>query len=130
MYKTISLIISIMICMPTWGQHVNISTKKTTLILNAKVGERLNFVYYGQHLDNMEIEQLFSSGSQFWNAYPAYGMDVQRESAISVKHADGNMTLDLKLESIEEESEGIYTIERIKLKDSFYPFYVNICYRT
>ena len=47
-----------------------------------------------------------------------------------MKHPDGNMTLDLKVESHKTESDGVCTVERIKMKDAFYPFYVDICYRT
>ena len=130
MRKVISFIFSSILSLSTWGQHVNISTNHTSLILDAQTGGRLNFVYYGQRLNSQEVEQLFSSGIQRCNAYPAYGMDVQREAAISVKHPDGNMTLDLKVESHKTESDGVCTVERIKMKDAFYPFYVDICYRT
>ena len=130
MNKFICLVAGMLLPMSLIAQNVNISTPNTTMVLNAPNGGHLNFVYYGQKLNQSEEGQLLSSGLQQLNAYPAYGMDVQREAAISVKHSDGNMTLDLRVESRNTEQDGKCTIERIGLKDSYYPFYVDICYRT
>ena len=127
---TISFLLGLILTMPVQAQHVSVNTKNTTLVIDAPDGGSLQFVYYGQRLNSDETDQLFNSGTRHWNAYPAYGMDVQRESAISVTHNDGNMTLDLKVASRSTEQDGRSIIQRIRLKDAFYPFIVDICYRT
>ena len=116
--------------MPLMAQHINVSTNNTSLILDAHQGGGLQFVYYGQHLNERETEQLFSDGRQHLDAYPAYGMQTQHETALSVVHSDGNMTLDLAVEAIETRSEANATVKVVKMKDKYYPFYVNVCYRT
>lgn len=130
MRKSFCILFGVIMALPMLAQHLSINTKNTTLVVDAPDGGSLQFVYYGQKLNNSETEQLFNSGTRHWNAYPAYGMDVQRESAISVTHSDGNMTLDLKVASRLTEQDEKSTIQRIRLKDTYYPFFVDICYRT
>ena len=114
MRKSFCILFGLVMTLPMLAQHLSINTKNTTLVVDAPDGGSLQFVYYGQKLNNNETEQLFNSGTQHWNAYPAYGMDVQRESAISVTHSDGNMTLDLKVASRTTEQDGKSTIQQIK----------------
>lgn len=62
-------------------------------------------------------------------AYPEYGMNCPTETALAVKHADGNMTLQLQVLKVtaSEENNAVTTV--VSLKDKVYPFFVNVCYR-
>ena len=50
---------------------------------------------------------------------------------MSVCHADGNLTLQMVVESVKEThlQEENATLTVIELKDKVYPFYVNVCYK-
>ena len=51
------------------------------------------------------------------------------ETALAVKHADGNMTLQLEVLNVTTEKEGNAVTTVVALKDKVYPFFVNVCYR-
>ena len=53
------------------------------------------------------------------DAYPAYGMKYPGETALSVCHADGNLTLQMVVESVKEThlQEENATLTVIELKD-------------
>ena len=130
MKKTFALILGAVMALPAMAQHINLNTPNTSMVLDAHKGGSLNFVYYGQRLNDNETEQLFGDGRQHHNAYPVYGMSCMREAALSVVHTDGNMTLDLAVESIAERNESNASVKVVKMKDKYYPFYVDLCYRT
>ena len=130
MKKTFALILGAVMALPAMAQHINLNTPNTSLVLDAHKGGSLDFVYYGQRLNDNETEQLFGDGRQHHNAYPVYGMSCMREAALSVVHTDGNMTLDLAVESIAERNESNASVKVVKMKDKYYPFYVDLCYRT
>ena len=62
-------------------------------------------------------------------AYPEYGLNAPVETALAVKHADGNMTLQLEVLNVTTEKEGNAVTTVVALKDKVYPFFVNVCYR-
>lgn len=130
MKKTFALIFAAVMALPAMAQHITLNTPNTSMVLDAHKGGSLDFVYYGQRLNDNETEQLFGDGRQHHNAYPVYGMSCMREAALSVVHTDGNMTLDLAVESIAERNESNASVKVVKMKDKYYPFYVDLCYRT
>jgi len=62
---------------------------------------------------------------------PAYGNGYIAEPAVQVVHTDGNTSLDLVYEnhSVEQLVSGI-TLTKITLKDSHYPFFVDIFFKS
>lgn len=62
-------------------------------------------------------------------AYPVYGMNTPAETALSVCHADGNMSTQLVVESVATTKADKTQEVTVRLKDKVYPFYVNVCYR-
>lgn len=60
-------------------------------------------------------------------AYPVYGLNCSGESALAVKHADGNMTLQMEIVQTRTVKEGNAEVTVIEMKDKVYPFYVNVC---
>ena len=77
------------------GDRISVNTSGTSLVLNARVGQQLRFVYFGTKLSDNDIDALMFSGSRPMNAYPVYGQGEICEDALAVTHSDGNMSLDM-----------------------------------
>ena len=56
-------------------------------------------------------------------------MNCQSETALAVKHGDGNMSLQMEVVKVESDKDASSTLTTVYLKDKVYPFYVNVCYR-
>lgn len=108
------------------AEIVDINTQASSIILDATPGRPLQFLYYGPKLSPADAAVLKAAGGPRLNAYPAYGMTTVSETAIAARHADGNMTLDLNVESVKRDGH----VTTVTLKDTHYPFAVDINYRT
>ncbi len=51
------------------------------------------------------------------------------ETALSVRHADGNLTTELRVEGTDTDADGEAVTTVIRLKDTVYPFRVSVCYK-
>ena len=111
------------------GDRVSVNTNGMSLVLNARQGQALRFVYFGAKLSDADAEAIQFSGSRPMNAYPAYGQGEIREDAIAVTHADGNMSLDLAVESVATDTSRDADFAYITLKDRVYDFRVKVCYK-
>lgn len=111
------------------AENVCISTPNTSLVINVTEGQELKFVYYGAKLSDNDLKDLENWGTPQFSAYPVYGMNCPGESALAVKHADGNMSLEMEVEKTETRTEGHATITTVTMKDKVYPLYVDICYK-
>ena len=118
-----------MMAAPVSAENVSVSTPKTSLALDITKGETLKFLYYGDRLNAADVAQLQSAGTSGKDAYPVYGLSGAAEAALSVQHADGNLTLDMSVEGFEEVAEANAKVLKVQLKDCVYPFYVTVCYR-
>ena len=113
------------------AEQVCISTSTTSLVVDATKGKELKFVYYGAKLSAADLKTVGEfdiNGGGYTNfaAYPAYGFNCDKEYALSVVHANGDMALQLQLESSETRNDGTRVF---KMKDKVQPLYVNVCYR-
>lgn len=111
------------------AQNVSVSTPGTSLVLSAPTGGELKFVYYGDKLSDQDLKNLDPAESGNYAAYPAYGLNCPAEVALAVRHADGNMTLDLAVERVETTRDANSTLTTIRLKDKVYPFFVDVRYK-
>ena len=111
------------------GDRISVNTSGTSLVLNARVGQPLRFVYFGTKLSDNDIDALMFSGSRPMNAYPVYGQGEIREDALAVTHSDGNMSLDMAVESVSTESAKDSQTACITLKDKVYDFRVKVFYK-
>lgn len=111
-----------------FAQNVCVSTPKTSLLLSAPEGGELRILYYGQKLSDADLKT-FEGERGIDAAYPVYGLTCITETALSVQHADGNMTLQMAVENVATNTTDKGTETVIRLKDKVYPFYVNVCYR-
>ncbi|MGM9827032.1 MAG: alpha-galactosidase [Muribaculaceae bacterium] len=134
--KALNLIAAFVLCtLPAFAESVHIATPNTSMVLDATRGKHLKNIYYGSRLDDAlasDVKALKSSGLSAMEAYPQYGLMNNREAAIGVIHADGSMTLDMIVDAVKESTDkktGAKTVT-VTLKDSYYPFTVDVNYRT
>ena len=111
-----------------FAQNVCVSTPKTSLVLSAPEGGTLKHLYYGEKLSPGDLQHI-NAAQTGHDAYPVYGLNAPEETALAVRHADGNMTLQLEVVRVTTSEEGNAMKTVIALKDKVYPFFVNVCYR-
>ncbi|HZY38017.1 MAG TPA: alpha-galactosidase [Mucilaginibacter sp.] len=117
---------------------IPIETKNNALVLQVSPENYLNTVYFGKKLaDKREYDLVaraygFSHNTDGYNStYTTAGARNLLEPAISVTHADGNKSLDLKYVSFNttKVSDDI-SVTSIRLTDSVYNFDVTLNYKT
>ena len=112
------------------AQDYLISTPNTSLLLTAKPGETARFHYYGTRIEKEQIQQIYDSKLAFHSeSYPVFGIYSYNDKAMQVTHGDGNMSLDLVVESVKQYTVAEAEITEILLKDKVYPFFVKQCYK-
>lgn len=112
-----------------FAQNVCISTPGTSLVLSAPIGGDLKYIYYGNKLSDADVAAINQVESNNYSAYPVYGLGGAGEAALAVKHADGNMTLQMAVTNVKTNKEGNANITIVEMKDKVYPFFANICYK-
>lgn len=112
-----------------FAQNICISTPNTSLVLKAQKGGELKYLYYGNKLSETDFENIEQASNCNHNAYPVYGMNCPGEVALSVKHADGNMSTQMSVVDVDTYKDEQTTVTSIKLKDNAYPFYVDVYYK-
>ena len=123
--KLLSIALLIMAAVPSVAEEVRILTPHNALVIDAVKGKAPQTVYYGTR----EALPAPSSLSSSLTSYPAYGVNTAGETALSVTHADGSLTTQLAFEGMDTRTEGDATTTVLHLKDTLYPFYVDLCYR-
>jgi alpha-galactosidase len=94
-------------------------------MLSVNEGETPRIHYYGMRLRPGQAREVYDAMSINYDAYPAFGRDSFDETALSVTHADGNMSTELAVTGMR--TEGDVTI--ISMKDKKYDFFVDLCYK-
>lgn len=118
-----------------FAQNVYVSTPKTSLVLSAPQGGKLKYMYYGCKLSETDLRNFDAVNGQpqavgaIAAAYPEYGLSCPTETALAVKHADGNLTLQLEVVKNTIQKEDNATLTVIELKDKVYPFFVSVYYK-
>jgi len=95
-------------------------------MLTINEGHELLIEYYGTRITEAQAHQVHEASGLDINVYPAFGRDSFNETALSVTHADGNMSTELFV--TETRIENNLTI--ITLKDRKYDFFVDLYYKT
>ena len=112
-----------------WAQNICISTPQTSLVLNAPTGGELKYLYYGSKLSETDLQNINEAKNCDHTAYPVYGMNCPSETALSVRHADGNMSTQMEIVGVDTDKDAQSTLTTVRLKDKVYPFYINVCYK-
>ena len=118
------------LCGSIAAETVDISTPHTSLILDATEGQELKQLYYGDRLTAADIASINAAGGASYAAYPVYGTICQGETALAVKHTDGNLSLQMEVVKVGKKTEGNATVTTVTMKDKVYPLYVDVCYKT
>lgn len=143
MKKTILLTLTSLFCLTASAEKVELSTPHNTLVLDIWKGGEPKFVYYGEKLSAADLATLPNPTNANWShleVYPAYGAThTMSETAFAMKHADGNLSSNLVVESYSKKAisdkapngkERSGELLTITLKDPLYPNIVNLYYQT
>ena len=122
------LFLAALIAMPLFAmaRQVVIETRSLSLVIEANEGHQPQYVYFGQKLSAAELSALPMPVNGRFDAYPPYGMWPQSAAAVSLRHADGNMSTQLYLTDVRQQ--GSLTV--LTLKDPQYPTTVTLNYLT
>ncbi len=85
------------------ANKVELSTPNTSLVLELNKDQVPEFRYFGNKLTAADLESIDWKGDDNWsnlNIYPAYGAKtIQNEACLAIRHADGNLSTHLIVES-------------------------------
>ncbi|WP_244950804.1 alpha-galactosidase [Pedobacter suwonensis] len=118
---------------------IPIETAHNALVLQADAKKDVNTIFFGKKLaDKQEYEQISSQykqtedyTGQLNSAYTPSGSRNLVEPAISVTHADGNNSLDLKyVDHTVIKIDDNVSLLKIRLKDPVYNFEVTLFYKS
>ncbi|MBQ2210927.1 MAG: alpha-galactosidase [Prevotella sp.] len=114
------------------AEQLVIETQNTSMVLNVEVGQQPKYMYYGARLNRQELQHLqWPAVFGRTEAYPAHGLNTPAESALAMRHADGNLSTALVVENYEQGEvvdEGNF-VTCITLKDPVYPITVTLNYK-
>lgn len=119
-------------------KNIILETAGIALVLNVEENKDVNMVYLGNKLSKSDeytqvtrqYNQAHDYTSMYQSAYAASGTRNLLEPAISVEHADGNQSLDLKyIDHKNDISIAGKQHVTIFMKDELYPFYVELHYQ-
>ncbi len=130
MHKRIFLIAAAAFLSLAMAAQVRVTSPGTELLLDAQAGKELKVIYFGARLADADLLSVSAAGTCGCNAYPAYGMQCPSEAALGVTHSDGSLATELLVETVSQSIENGAQITRVRLKDTVYPFYVTICWRS
>ncbi|MFA5327670.1 MAG: alpha-galactosidase [Prolixibacteraceae bacterium] len=122
----------------TFSQKIiPVETKTNALVLQVEPNNDLNVIYYGKKMagrvgyEAMKAQYKTSDYTGLSSAaYAPSGSRSLAEPAISVTHADGNNSLDLRFVSSEiKKIDDNISLVSVVLKDPVYPFEVELFYK-
>lgn len=104
-------------------QFIKIATKQNLLLLGTDKDNHVKQYYYGKQIDTV------ATNAALADAYTAYG-NTTEGVALRLTHSDGNTTTSLVYQSHATAAvDANTTLTRIRLKDSYYPVEVTLCYK-
>ncbi|MBR4822063.1 MAG: alpha-galactosidase [Bacteroidales bacterium] len=103
-------------------------TANTTMVLETEPGQEVRTVYYGTRLNDAETAML--QGTKAQRSYPCYGLIATEEAAFAAIQADGNRTVQLRIEKSGLSDWEGGKILCIDCKDAYYPLRVKIFFKT
>lgn len=119
-------------------KNIILETADIALVLNVEENKDVNMVYLGNKLSKSDeytqvtkqYKQAHDYTSMYQSAYAASGTRSLLEPAISVEHADGNQSLDLKyIDHKNDISTAGKQHVTIFMKDELYSFFVELHYQ-
>lgn len=126
MKKALLLLMLLFAATSTWAQQIHITTQTLSLVVKAETGKAPEYVYFGRRLSDTDLATLPAPTGGRMDAYPAYGLNPANEAALSVRHADGDITTVLEVTGIDQND----TLVTIHLRDPKHAVTVDLNYRT
>lgn len=100
------------------------------MLLTAKQGEAARIQYYGTRIEKDRIQQIYDAGLALRSeSYPVFGIHSYNDKAMQVTHVDGNMSLEMEVESVKQYEVPEAEITEVLLKDKVYPFFIKQYYK-
>ena len=110
--------------------HV-LSSDNSSLVVTTDDDGTAYYQYFGPKILDKDIPGLFDINSNYTaNTIPAFGLNSYGEQALAVKFPDGNMSLDLYMESMDRRKDDKGEIIQLTFKDKVYPLTVTQYFRT
>lgn len=109
----------------THAEIINISTPSSTILLDAKRGKTLKYLYYGKKLTADDMNSVAATSSQT-DFYPVYGLGSSCKTALAATMPDGNMTLDLAVDTVVTDG----AVTSVRMRDKVYPLNVDLRLKT
>ena len=106
--------------------HV-LSSENTSLVVTTNDGGTAYYQYFGPKIQDSDIKGFFGVKSNYTgNTLPAFGIHSAGEKALAVEMPDGNMSVDLGMESVERtrDAQGEVLVLTFKDKVKDYPLTV------
>lgn len=106
-----------------------VKTKNTSLVFKAEKGSKPIFQYYGSKIDS--ISDIYNAGLNMqMETYPAFGLNTSHEKVVAITQPDGNMSLDLVVDNVQQNNDDNGTKTVITLKDKIYPVEIKQIFKT
>ena len=122
------IIASMGLLCPVLAASYTLETSNTRLVLQANEGEDLKVLYYGDQ--SATIEDLNAASVQGSPALPAFGtVDMVVLPALQVQHADGDLNLEMRIQSTEYSVQTEYDEAVITMADKLQPVTVRVYYK-
>lgn len=121
----IALFLAAITLAETYAGIINISTPSSTILLDAERGKALKYLYYGKKLTADDMNSVAATSSQT-DFYPVYGLGSSCKTALAATMPDGNMTLDLAVDTVVRDG----AITSVRLRDKVYPLNVDLRLKT
>ena len=126
LFLSLAISAGAMLCtLQAQAKDVFVNTPRTSLMLSVNEGSTPRIHYYGSRVKPSQAQEIYDAMSINYDAYPAFGRNSYDETALSVTHADGNMTTELAITG--SRTEGDLTI--ISMKDKVYDLFVDLYYK-
>ncbi|MDB6092686.1 MAG: alpha-galactosidase [Verrucomicrobia bacterium] len=114
---------------PSSGKFIAITTHRSALVFFAdQTG-----VLYQRSFGRIPVTpgKSLPDSTRYEEALPCYGSGYLLEPALQVVHADGNTSTELRYVAHESSAESAnVSVTRIHLRDRYYDFFVDLCFRT
>jgi alpha-galactosidase len=109
-----------------YSEKIRISTRDNMLLLGVK-DNKLQQIRYGRNISDQDINNL--PATEPAELYPVFGVNIST-AGFRMTHADGNPTTELVYQHYTvEKIDSNTVITRIKMKDSYYPVEVTLCFK-
>lgn len=124
--KLFLMAITLSTCLHVGARQLTMQTPHISLVVQADEGQTPQYVYFGSRLSSAMLTRLPMPSGGDMDAYPAYGLNCPSEAALCIKHADGNMSTELRVIGSEQNN----NVTTIHLADPVYPIKVDLKYKT